>query len=1225
MSDQELSTVTVARRWFTTGRAETRAIAWLIVLAVVVALVVFLSHQFSREAGRVASIWPLNALLLAIILRWPAASPVRVLIVGAMVNVIVDMAMGDTAFNAILLSLANALEILVCIRVLRRPGVRFDISRPADLVRFILVGGVAGPAASAVIAAITLSNTVPFQETLGVWFAADALGMLIFAPALLSIGRSGSSQAFERQSPVEWAIGTAILAATLLIVFGQKSYPLLFLVPPALVLATFRGGVTATAASLILTALVAIVFSVAGYGPTRLIPGSETERVLILQFFLAVMTLTSLPVAAALAEGSRANASLRAAREEAEHARVAALASEARYRVLADYSTDIVVRFGRGGIISYASPACRMLGIEPEQAVGRSTGDFMAPDDRALSMKRIEDLLDDTDPDPSLRREFRVVRGDGSAIWLEGSPSVVRNAAGVPVEIVSTYRDVTARRQLEDDLRTARAEAEEARIAAQASETHYRTLADYSTDIVVRLGRDGIISYVSPACSMLGISPEQAVGRSTIDFAIPEDRAFAAMTVADLFSGAEPDRSIRREFRVPRADGSLMWLEGNPNIIRNAKGDPVEVVSTYRDVTARRQLEDELRLANQAAQEATEAAHASEIRFRAMAEISRDMIARMDLNGTIRFVSPSCESVMGYSQQAMVGTTTLSHTHPEDTESVQAYFSSLIAEGPDAPPRPYTFRAIRGDGRIIWLEGIPRILFDDTGRPKEIQDSARDVTARKELEQALAEARAAADVAAAAKADFLANMSHELRTPLNSIIGFTQLLANSDALAPAERRHVDLVSMSSRGLLTIVNDILDFSSLEAGSIRLEDRAFSVAEAVRHSIDSLLIQADSKNLQLDMCTEGALEPLLIGDEARLQQILLNLIGNAIKFTASGGVNVSIVAGHMAEGRQQIRIAVRDTGIGIPIDRRERLFERFSQVESSINRRFGGSGLGLAITRSLVDLMKGRIGFDSEEGQGTTFWVELDLGVGTAPGVLTHRKSDPSAKSAATRAMRILVVDDVDLNRELAAAFLAGSMHDVDLARDGLEAIALARSRNYDIVLMDVQMPGMDGLEAARAIRALPACQDLPIIAMTAQALPDQIAACRDAGMNDYLPKPISADGLLTMIAKWAFDADRVALKQPDVSDVVAGLRKRFVERSRTDLQRMIELLATQTGAESEELFVLVHRFAGTAGTFGYKEAGEAALFLDQEIANGRVPNPGAFAPLLSAVERVVQAA
>ena len=210
MSDQELSTVTVARRWFTTGRAETRSIAWLIVLAVVVALVVFLSHQFSREAGRVASIWPLNALLLAIILRWPAASPVRVLIVGAMVNVIVDMAMGDTAFNAILLSLANALEILVCIRVLGRPGVRFDISRPADLVRFILVGGIAGPAASAAIAAITLSNTVPFQETLGVWFAADALGMLIFAPALLSIGRSGSSRAFEPQSPVEWAIGTAI-------------------------------------------------------------------------------------------------------------------------------------------------------------------------------------------------------------------------------------------------------------------------------------------------------------------------------------------------------------------------------------------------------------------------------------------------------------------------------------------------------------------------------------------------------------------------------------------------------------------------------------------------------------------------------------------------------------------------------------------------------------------------------------------------------------------------------------------------------------------------------------------------------------------------------------------------------------------------------------------------------------------------------------------------------
>ncbi len=1040
------------------------------------------------------------------------------------------MAMGDTLLNAVALTLANVLEILICVRMLRRPGTQFDISRPAHLVRFIFVAGGIGPLASAFVAAVTLSGTAPFHETLGVWFAADALGMLIFAPALLSIGAFGQSHIFERRTALEWSIGVAILGATLVVVFGQKSYPLLFLVPPALILATFRGGITATAASILLTALVAIASSVAGYGPTQLISASEADRVLILQFFLAIMTLTSLPVAVALAEGARANAALRAARESAERAEHEALASEARYRVLADHSTDIVVRFGRGGIISYASPACRMLGIEPEQAIGRSTGDFMAPEDRALSMKRIDDLLDDIDPDPSLRREFRAVTGDGSVLWLEGSPSVVRDAAGNPVEIVSTYRDVSRRRQLEDDLRAARQEAEQAKISAQASEAYYRTLADYSTDIVVRMGRGGIILYISPACGVLGITPKQAIGRSTIDFVAPEHQAFAAKIVDDLFSGAEPDRSIRREFRVRRAGGSFIWLEGNPSIIRNADGEPMEVVSTFRDVTARRQLEDELRIANKAAHDAAEAVRASELRFRTMADISRDMMARMDMNGTIQFVSPSCESVMGYSQQAMIGTTTLNHTHPDDVAMVTAYFSSLIAEGPEAPPRPYAFRAKRGDGRVIWLEGIPRVLFDETGKPIEIQDSARDVTARKELEQALVEARSAADVAAAAKADFLANMSHELRTPLNSIVGFAQLLAKSDSLPPAERRHVDLVAMSSRGLLTVVNDILDFSGLDAGSVRLEERPFSVAEAVQRAIDSLLVQADGKNLQLGMRIEGALEPLLVGDEWRLQQILLNLIGNAIKFTDHGSIDVSVVAGVPAGGRQSIQIAVSDTGIGIPADRREQLFARFSQMDSSIRRRFGGSGLGLAIAKSLVDLMRGRIDVDSAEGQGTTFRVELDFPVGAAgSGEFVHSSNASPANRGEQRAMRVLVVDDVDINRELAAAFLAGSAHDVDLAADGHEAIALAEARNYDLVFMDVQMPGMDGLETTRAIRALPACRDVPIIAMTAQALPDQITACRQAGMNDYLPKPIAADSLPAMIAKWSLHSDRPATK------------------------------------------------------------------------------------------------
>ncbi len=1082
MQDSSQNTLPRQFPWDVAVGRRAGAIAFAVCLAILAAGVVFLSHQFTRDAGRVASIWPLNALLLAIILRWRGASSVAVIAIGAASNLAVGVAMGDTLFNGIALTFANVVEIAICFFLLRPKGAAFDISRPHSLLRFVFVAGGIAPAASAVIAACALTTKAPFLETLGVWFAADALGMLIFAPALLSIGSSPSEDLFARRSWKEWGLGVVILLTILFVVFGQRSYPLLFLVYPVVILATFRGGITGMALSVLLAAFVAIGASVAGYGPTQLMAGSETDRVLVLQSFLAIMTLTSLPVAAALAEGARANAALRAAREEAERAGAEALANKRRYQALADYSTDIVVRLGKGGIISYASPACRMLGI----------------------------------------------------------------------------------------------------------------------------------------------TPEQAIGRSTIDFAAPEDREFAAKTLEGLFSGAEPDRSVRREFRVLRADGSVLWLEGNPSIIRDADGAPVEVVTTYRDVTARRQLEDDLRDANLAAQTAAEELRASEHRFRTIAETSRDMVARMDMNGVIRFVSPSCETVMGYSQEELLGTTTMDHTHPDDLKTVEAFFAKLISAGPDAPPRPYAFRARRKDGRTIWLEGIPRILFDEAGTPSEIQDSARDVTTRKELEQALAEARAAAELAAQAKSDFLANMSHELRTPLNSIIGFTQLLAMSESLPQTERRHVDLVAMSSRSLLTVVNDILDFSSLDEGRIRLELRPLSVAETIHRCVDSLTLQADAKNLRLETRTDADLAPYLVGDDTRLFQILLNLIGNAVKFTDRGDVEISADARPSNEGHQAFRISVRDTGIGIPSDRLDQLFTRFSQLDSSINRRFGGSGLGLAITKGLVDLMGGQIGVESTEGKGTTFWVEFDLPVAHAAEIQSTRDATTAAVSS-DGALQILVVDDVDLNRELAAAFLATSGHQVDLASDGHEAVALARACRYDIVFMDVQMPRMNGLTATRLIRELPDCRDLPIVAMTAQALPDQIAACQEAGMNDYLPKPIAAGSLQAMIGKWARPRTDAQKNSPIHPDLMASLRSRFLLRSRDDLQRMTALLSSEGGKASEELVILVHRFAGTAGTFGYTEAGEAAQVIDRAISEGRTPGVDGFEPLLRAVESILRAA
>ncbi len=1036
----------------------------LALIFVIGAMLVFLSHSFSREAGRIASIWPVNAFLLAALLRTKPLDWRFVLGAGALANVLVDVAMGDTFTRAVLLTAANGVEIAICLALLRRGPRAFDITNGGHLARFVVVAGVAAPVASALVASLVLLKSAAFLDTFGIWYAADALGLLIFTPALLALASQAQNSRRSRRRTFEVVASLAFLAVVSALVFGQDRYPILFLLPPALTLATFRLGIGGAASGVLLIAASAIGYGISGHGPIQLIEGSETERILVLQGFLALMSLTTLPIAAALAQAERARRDLDAARRAAEAAGAAALQSEARYRMLTDYSTDLVVRLGKGGIISYASPACRGL---------------------------------------------------------------------------------------------------------------------------------------------FGIDPADAVGRSTLDFVEPSDRARASSILDALFAGPEPDRSVRREFQVRRADGSLLWLEGNPSIIRNSTGEPIEVVTTYRDVTARRQLEEALNAARKTAEDLAASAAESEHRYRTMSDISLDMIARMDLDGTIRFVSPSSSVIMGYTPEELVGAKTLDFTHPDDIAGVKALFRELLADGPDAKPRPYAFRARRKDGRTIWLEGIPRILYDAQGTPVEIQDSARDITARKQLERDLAEARREAEKAAAAKADFLANMSHEIRTPLNSIIGFSRVLQDSSALGAQERRYAELVSSSGRALLAIIDDVLDLSALDAGAIKLEARPFSPSVLLQQTIEAQRLSAEAKGLSLRSAFEGS-DGDLLGDEMRLRQVLTNLIGNAIKFTEAGSVTVSASIAACAQKRA-LRVEVRDTGIGIAESQREVLFQRFAQADASVSRRFGGSGLGLAISKDLMTLMDGRIGLDSTSGAGSMFWFEIELETaGNAKvGATAHSLVAPAPRP------RILVVDDVDINRELLGVLLNG--HAVEYASDGAEAIAKIRSGAYDLVLMDVQMPGIDGITATRRLREDTAFGDLPIIAVTAHALPEQVASFHAAGMNDYLPKPVDAGALAALIDKWTGGRGAV-MSAPE--STLEGLRVRFVARCAQDL---IDLGAFDPVGDADAIRAIVHRLAGAASNFGFAHASAAALALDQAYDRGVVVSLQELAPVLAALE------
>jgi signal transduction histidine kinase len=380
---------------------------------------------------------------------------------------------------------------------------------------------------------------------------------------------------------------------------------------------------------------------------------------------------------------------------------------------------------------------------------------------------------------------------------------------------------------------------------------------------------------------------------------------------------------------------------------------------------------------------------------------------------------------------------------------------------------------------------------------KSLETAARVLSANVDI------AREEAVSASAAKATFVANMSHEIRTPLNSIIGFSDLLLDDISLTLVQRRYLELVKNAGDALLTVVNDILDFSRLDAGKVQLREEAFSLDALVSSTVSIVEGTAQAKGLELSVDLDPQLSLYNHGDPARIRQILLNLLSNAVKFTESGRVALEVTRISSASSKEHLRFAISDTGPGVPIDGQSLLFEQFAQADPSISRGHGGTGLGLSICKSLVELMGGRIGFANGDETGCTFWFEVELEAAARTAV----SPQSCAHSGNRAAVRILLVEDLPMNQELACTILRRAGHYVDIANNGVEAIAAAEANSYDLILMDIQMPRMDGVTAARRIRQLPgAARHTPIIAMTANALPEQVRAFRQAGMDDYVAKP-----------------------------------------------------------------------------------------------------------------------
>jgi PAS domain S-box-containing protein len=478
------------------------------------------------------------------------------------------------------------------------------------------------------------------------------------------------------------------------------------------------------------------------------------------------------------------------------------------------------------------------------------------------------------------------------------------------------------------------------------------------------------------------------------------------------------------------------------------------------------------------------------------------------------YVSPQIEAMLGFTRAEWLEEPIrwYRQIHPEDKErwSVEAAQFFLTGE-----PLRSVYRVMARDGRVVWFQCEAKMVRRKDGRPWFIHGVGFDVTEIKVAEQSLATLLEAAQTAVRTRNEFLANMSHEIRTPINGIMGMT-LLALQTELNAEQASYLRTVSGSADSLLEIVNDILDFSKIESHKLELEIVEFHPRQCIQEAMRQLDVRAREKGLDLVSHVSSGLPERLTGDPHRLRQVLMQLVGNAIKFTGAGEVALRVEEEAGPAGQVRLRFQVKDTGIGISREKQETIFAPFCQADGSSTRKYGGTGLGLAIASRLVQMMGGRLSVESELGVGSTFHFVANFGAAAAPSeaacggsAATGAPEQAAAHAAAPRILRILVVEDNPVNRKVAVGLLRKRGHQIDTAENGLEALRALETGTFDVVLMDIQMPEMDGLQATTAIREMErgSGAHLPIVAMTAHAMHGDREICLAAGMDAYITKPI----------------------------------------------------------------------------------------------------------------------
>ena len=863
------------------------------------------------------------------------------------------------------------------------------------------------------------------------------------------------------------------------------------------------------------------------------------------------------------------------------------------------------------------------LGEELHEFTGKSAGDYFPPEQAEAI--REEDLLVLEEGPRQFETLVPPMGGRPERTVLTTKLAV--DAAPWGRVIVGLLHDVTAQRRTEIELARER--------------DFIRVVLDTTDAMIFVLDLGGRIVRWNRICERLTGYHESEVRDAPFWQLLPkpEERQATERAFRALLSGDAPHRGAAQ---LSTENLNALYVSWSGAVLRDESGDPEYLIITAVDVTQQVLAERQQLLV------ATE--------FRLVWENADDPMAFLDSDGNIMAANPNFCGMVGLTREELEGRPycVALREWPGHQEEELARFREQFATR--SMERRQVSEYHLNNGATAWLE-ITNSFLDRPGQTSLLLAVIRNITERVHREQQLKatnefletttqwarEMAASAEMASAAKSEFLANVSHEIRTPMNGILGMTELALLTD-LTVEQREYLQMVQSSAESLLGLLDDILDFSKAEAGRMEIEPEDFTVREQLDLVLRPLGHRASSRNLHLTWDVAEEVPPYLVGDAGRLRQILFNLVGNSIKFTDAGSINVRVSASPAPDEKVNVRFVVEDTGIGMAPDRLQSIFEPFTQIDGSSTRRRAGTGLGLSISDKLVELMGSRLFVTSDPGEGSAFGFTLRLPVGKPPAAPRRPYDEtiglPGTDVAhdlprTTCRLRCLVAEDNMVNQRLVQRMLERVGHEVMLVGTGREAVEAALSGEFDVALMDVQMPDMDGLEATIAIRSREEIQGghLPILAMTAHAMPGDRENCLASGMDGYLRKPIRMETLIREIEaaaglgarpgeqrEWGRENEMPKLNYEAALARVGGDTQLLGELAALFLEEYPDLLwqirASAAEGEPSRAVGSAHQLKGLLGQFGADDA--RAVAMKVELA-GRADDLGALQESLDELE------